>query len=216
MYLRATRVQAPPDKIKESIQNFETSVLKRLKAAPGYQGAVLLINRQSGDGIGLTYWESQKALGMSEQAGIDARTSATQNVAGTRIINVERSEVAIMERAADPKAGSFVRLISGTGDVDKQDAGIGVARSKALPFLKSLQGFRAMICTIDRTTGRSFVSTVWDTVSDLEASESKVTGVRSEFTNAAGITPDNLRVEIFEAAVVELLPSMIAQTASRK
>jgi len=70
MYIRATRVQAPPDKIKDSIQNFETNVLKRVKAAPGYQGAVLLVNRQTGDGIGITYWESAKALGGSEQAGI--------------------------------------------------------------------------------------------------------------------------------------------------
>jgi heme-degrading monooxygenase HmoA len=216
MYLRATRVQAPPDKIKDSIQNFETNVLKRLKAASGYQGGVLLVNRQTGDGVGLTYWESAKALGASEQAGIDARTSAARDVVGTRIINVERSEVMVMERAADPKAGAFVRLISGTGDVGKQDAGVGVARSKAVPLLKTLKGFRAMIVSVDRTAGRTFVHTVWDTVSDLEASESKVTGVRSEFANAAGITPDNMRIEIFEAAVVELLPSMIAQTASRK
>jgi hypothetical protein len=53
MYVRMTRVQAPPDKIKDSIQNFETNVLKRVNAAPGYQGAGLLVNRQTGDGIGV-------------------------------------------------------------------------------------------------------------------------------------------------------------------
>jgi heme-degrading monooxygenase HmoA len=216
MYVRMTRVQAPPDKLKDSIQNFETNVLKRVKAAPGYQGAVLLVNRQTGDEIGVTYWESAKALGASEQAGIDARNSAVQNVAGTRIINVERSEVMIMERVGGPKAGTFVRFISGAGEPEKLDAGIGVGRNKALPVLKTLKGFRAMIASVDRTTGRTFVSTVWDTVSDLEASESKIAGVRAEFAKTAGISPDSLKVEVFEAAVVELSASLIAQTQSNR
>jgi heme-degrading monooxygenase HmoA len=213
MYIRATRVQAPPDKIKDSIENFETNVLKRVKAAPGYQGAVLLVNRQNGDGIGITYWESARALGASEQAGIDSRTSAVQNVAGTRIINVERSEVMIMERSSAPKAGLFVRFISGAGDPDKQDAAISVGRNKALPLLKAQKGFRAMIASVDRQTGRTFVSTVWDTMSDLEASESKIAGVRAEFAKTAGITAESLKVEVFEAAVVELSQSLIAQTS---
>ena len=216
MYVRMTRVQAPPEKIRDSIKNFETNVLKRVKAAPGYQGAVLLVNRQSGDGIGITYWESAKALGASEQAGIDARTSAAQDVAGTRIINVERAEIMIMERVAPPKAGAFVRVITGAGDTEKLDAGIGVGRNKALPVLKTLKGFRAMIASVDRTGGRTFVSTVWDTLSDLEASESKIAGVRAEFAKTAGISAESLKVEVFEAAVVELSPSLIAQTESRR
>jgi len=216
MYVRMTRVQTPPDKIKDSIQNFETNVLKRVKAAPGYQGAVLLVNRQTGDGIGVTYWESAKALGASEQAGIDARTSAVQNVAGTRIVNVERAEIMIMERTAPPKAGLFVRFISGAGDPEKQDAAIGVGRNKALPLLKTLKGFRAMIASVARTTGRTFVSTVWDTQSDLEASESKIAGVRAEFAKTAGISAESLKVEVFEAAVVELSASLLAQTEARK
>jgi hypothetical protein len=213
MYIRATRVQAPPEKIKDSIQNFETNVLKRVKAAPGYQGAVLLVNRQNGDEIGITYWESARALGASEQAGIDSRTSAAQNVAGTRIINVERSEVMIMERTAAPKAGLFVRFISGAGDPEKQDAAIGVGRNKALPLLKAQKGFRAMIASVDRQSGRTFVSTVWETMSDLGASESKIAGVRAEFAKTAGITAESLKVEVFEAAVVELSQSLIAQTS---
>lgn len=215
MYVRMTRVQAPPDKIKDSIQNFETNVLKRVKAAPGYQGAGLLVNRQTGDGIGFSYWESAKALGGSEQAGIDARTSAAQDVAGTRIINVERAEVMIMERVAPPKAGSFIRATTGAGDPEKLDAGISVGRNKALPLLKTLKGFRTMIAAVDRQSGRTFVSSVWDTLADLEASESKIAGVRAEFAKAAGISPESLRVEVYEGAVVELSPALIAQTTTR-
>jgi hypothetical protein len=70
-----------------------------------------------------------------------------------------------------------------------------------------------MIASVDRTTGRTFVSTVWDTMSDLEASESKIAGVRADFAKTTGISPESLKVEVFEAAVVELSPSLIAQTS---
>ena len=96
---------------------------------------------------------------------------------------------------------------------EKLDAGISVGRNKALPLLKTLKGFRAMIASVDRVTGRSLVSTVWDTMSDLDASESKIAGVRAEFAKAAGISAESLKVEVFEAAVVELSPSLIAQTS---
>ena len=62
MFLRATRIQTPPDKVGAAIDNFETNIVKGLRSAPGNQGAVLLVDRQSGAALGITYWESAKAL----------------------------------------------------------------------------------------------------------------------------------------------------------
>src|ERR1700682_5379186 len=124
MFLRATRVQVPPDKVEAAIENFKTNTVKSLRAAPGNQGAVLLVDRQSGAGLGITYWESAKALAASEQTGIQSRTQAVQNVSGARIVNVERAELMIMDRAGAPKQGTFVRLTTVNGDPDKLDAAI--------------------------------------------------------------------------------------------
>lgn len=215
MYIRATRVQSPPDKVEESIRNFQANVIKRMSGLPGYQGAVLLVNKQTGEGQGLTYWESARALGASEQSGIDSRTQAVSTVPGTRIINVERAQIMIMDRAAAPKAGSFIRAVSGSGDPDKLDAGVNFARTKALPILKALKGYRAFIVAIDRQTGRVFTSSVWDTKADLEASESKIAAARAEFAKIVDIEPETLKVEIFEGGVVELSDAAAALTPSR-
>lgn len=69
MFLRATRVQAPPDKVEQAIENFETNILKAARSTPGNQGAGLLVNRETGSALGVTYWESAKALAASEQFG---------------------------------------------------------------------------------------------------------------------------------------------------
>ena len=214
MFLRATRIQTPPDKVDQAIENFENNLVKSLRSAPGNQGAVLLVNRQTGAALGITYWESAKALAASEQTGIQSRTQATKNVPGSQIVNVERAELMIMDRAQAPKTGSFVRMVTVNGDPQKVDAGIVEIRNHVLPVLKAQKGYRATIASVDRQTGRLAASTIWDTKADLDASESKLAGPRAEAAKAAGAGPDDVQVEIFETAVVEL-SAAITQTATR-
>src|SRR6202171_6091955 len=214
MFLSATRVQVPPDKVEAAIENFKTNIVKSLRAAPGNQGAVLLVNRQTGAGLGITYWESAKALAAAEQPGIQSRAQTTKNVPGTQIVNVERAELMIMDRTEAPKSGTFVRLVTVNGDPDKMDAGIVQIRTPALPVLKAQKGYRATIASVDRQTGRLAASTVWETKADLDASESKLAGPRAEAAKAAGAGPNDVQVEIFETAFVKI-GAAVAQTPAR-
>jgi heme-degrading monooxygenase HmoA len=216
MFLRATRVQTPPDKVKDAIENFESNIVKAARSAPGNQGAILLVNRENGAGMGITYWESAKALANSEQFGTQTRTQAVKNVPGSQIVNVERAELMIMDRAAAPKAGAFVRLISVNGEPDKLDAAIVQIRNQVLPLLKAQKGYRALIVSVDRQTGRLSASSVWDTKADLDASESKLAGPRAEAAKAAGAGPNDVQVELFETAVVELSESVLQATATQQ
>jgi quinol monooxygenase YgiN len=213
MFLRATRIQTPPDKVGAAIDNFETNIVKGIRSAPGNQGAVLLVDRQSGAALGVTYWESAKALAASEQTGIQSRTQAVQNVAGARIVNVERAELMIMDRAGAPESGTFVRLVTANGDPEKLDAAIVQIRNHVLPLLKAQHGYRAAIASVDRQTGRLSVSTVWESKADLDASEGKLAGPRAEVAKIAGAGPNDVQVEIFETAFVELSASIIQNTA---
>lgn len=203
MFLRATRIQASPDKVEAAIENFETGALKTLRSAPGNQGAVLLVDRKTGAALGVTYWESVKALASSEQVGIQARTQAATST-GARIVNVERAELMIMDRAAAPKAGTFVRLVTANGDPEKLDAAIVQIRNHVLPILKAQHGYQATVAAVDRQIGRLSVSTVWETQADETASESKLAGPRAEVAKIAGAGPHDVQVEIFETAVVDM------------
>jgi heme-degrading monooxygenase HmoA len=214
MFLRATRIQAPPEKVEQAIENFETNIIKGLRSAPGNQGAVLLVNRQTGSGLGVTYWESAKALAASEQTGIQSRTQATKGVPGSQIVNVERAELMIMDRAGTPKAGTFVRMVTVNGDPEKLDAGIVQIRNHVLPLLKAQKGYQATIASVDRQSGRLSATTVWETKADLDASESKLAGPRAEAAKAAGAGPHDVQVDLFETAVIEI-SAAVPQTAAR-
>ena len=214
MFLRATRLQASPDKVDAAIENFEQHIVKGLRAAPGNQGAVLLVNRESGAAIGITYWESARALAASEQTGIQSRTQSAKSV-GAQIVNVERAELMIMDRASAPKSGTFVRVTTVNGDPEKLDAGIVQLRNHVLPVLKAQKGYRATIASVDRQTGRFTTSTVWETKADLDASESHLAGPRAEAAKIAGAGPHDVQVEIFENAFTELAAAASQVTAAK-
>ena len=146
-------------------------------------------------------WATAQALGASEQVGISSRTQSAAATGGS-IVNVERGEQVIADRAQPPKAGSFVRLNTITGDPKKIDDAIKFVEKQVLPVLKALKGYRALLMSVDRLTGRSTVSTVWETIADLEASEPKVSSLRRDAADAAGAS--DVKVEIFETAFVEI------------
>ena len=176
MYVRATRVQNPPDAVEKGIAFFKEKVAPAVKGAPGNAGAILLVDRKTGAAVGITMWATAQALGASEQV--------------------------IADRAQPPKAGSFVRLNTITGDPKKIDDAIKFVEKQVLPVLKALKGYRALLMSVDRLTGRSTVSTVWETIADLEASEPKVSSLRRDAADAAGAS--DVKVEIFETAFVEI------------
>ena len=215
MFLRATRIQTPPDKIGAAIDNFETNIVKNLRSAPGNQGVGLLIDRHSGAGLAISYWESTKALAASEQTGSQSRTQATKNVPGTQIVNVERAELMIMDRAGAPKQGTFTRLTTVNCDPEKLDAAIVQLRNHVLPVLKAQKGYRATVAAVDRQSGRLSAATTWDSKVDLDASESTIAGPRAEVARIAGAGPHDVQVEIFETAFIELSAVATQTTTAR-
>jgi len=212
MFIRGTRVQTPPDQVDAAIANFKQKVVPAARATPGCMGAVLLIDRKTGAGIGTTYWESGKAMAAGEQMGVNSRTQAAADVSGTQIMNVERFEVVVMERAAPAKEGTFVRINSANGDPDKVDAVAATIRNN-LPVLKAQKGFRSVVYGVDRQTGRSVTSTTWDTLEDLQASEHAVAGLRKDAATTGG-AQGAIEVEIFEGAVVDMTAAVAAGARS--
>src|ERR1051326_3693560 len=171
MFIRGTRVQTPPDQVEAAIANFKQKILPMARATPGDVGAALPVDRKTGAAIGITYWESAKALAASEQMGIQMRTQATSAVTGSHIVNVERFELVLMERASPPKGGAPVRVNTVNAEPEKVDALTVFMRNQVLPVLKAQKGFRSAIMGVDRQSGRSVISTTWETIDDLRASE---------------------------------------------
>lgn len=94
MYARVTRSRVPLDRIDEAIAWFEGTALPPFSTLPGFRGALELVDRESGEGLTLTFWDSAEAREASEAAAASARSEGAA-AGGLEILGVERYEVAL-------------------------------------------------------------------------------------------------------------------------
>lgn len=185
MYARITRVQLPADRVDDLIDSFKNTAVPGLEALPGYAGHSLAVDRSSGDGQAVTFWESEKALRDSEEKATGIRTQ-TVDAGGGKVATVYRLEIALMERATPPSQPAFLRVIRATGDAKRFDAMVQATRDKALPICRGLKGFRALLVGVDRSSGQAQVTSVWSTAQDRDSSDAALAGIRREIFELGG------------------------------
>src|ERR1700694_1341372 len=209
MYGRLTRIEGTPAEINEGVRNFEQNVARPAREIPGNVGIVLMVNPEEGKGIGITYWADKKALEASADAMKRVRASSTK-ASGVRVASVETGEVLSMERSGEPKTHTFIRLNTLQGRPEKIASALAAYEKDVLPLLKSLKGFRAAIMSADAESGKIWVSSVWETDQDREASEARVLDLRRTTATTAGA--GDVKVEKFESVHVEFKVGTSAAT----
>lgn len=96
MYARVTVVQGSADRIEQGIDAFKNGVMPAAKSVAGYRAAFLLVDRQTGKGIGITLWDSEDARRRGGEAVDQARAAAIKAMGGS-IPPVEEYEVVVSD-----------------------------------------------------------------------------------------------------------------------
>lgn len=65
------------------VESFNNSVLPAAKSVTGYRAAFLLVDRQTGKGMGITLWESENARRRGAEAVDEARAATIKAMGGT-------------------------------------------------------------------------------------------------------------------------------------
>lgn len=94
----------------------------------------------------------------------------------------------------------FVRVNTVTGAKDI-DGGIAYLRDEVLPELRGQNGFRGLTASANRETGEVGILGLWDTLDDLEASNSTIVKVRDATMKVLG---GEISVVIMEQVVAEV------------
>jgi heme-degrading monooxygenase HmoA len=202
MYARVLRVTGDPAKVDDGIEAYRTRAAAALKEQGGYAGARLLIDRETGAGMSITFWQDEQTLRASE-AALAGVSGDTVSRFGAGVPVVENYEVVVQHRPQPTEAGNFVRITSLDGDPAKVDDAIRHFEAEVVPKVSGLAGFRAAVLLSDRPTGKAVVATVWGTAEDVEASANEARSIAATAIAVAGA--DNPRVERFEVGFAELL-----------
>ena len=68
MFCRVTHVQAPEGRVEEGLKLWYDNVLPITKARDGFQGALSLVDRNTGKALSITFWEGEESMLASTEA----------------------------------------------------------------------------------------------------------------------------------------------------
>ncbi len=94
MFARVTTFQPRPDQVNAAIRNFRERVLPEAQKQKGFKGTLLLVDRKSGNTLGITLWESEADMKASEERAPQLRGQAVLDVGIGGAPTVDHFEVA--------------------------------------------------------------------------------------------------------------------------
>ena len=94
MHARTGRVSFSPDKADEMVSHVQDTIVPKYEGSQGFKGFTLLLDRSSGQGIGISFWESEEAMTATDSLGDQARQGAAEAGSG-RDQGAEHFEVAV-------------------------------------------------------------------------------------------------------------------------
>ncbi len=96
MFARVTTFEGPPEHVDEFRHAVVEHMLPALRRLEGYQGVLILADRKGGKVLGVALWESEEAMGASEESAYWFRAYGAE-AASERIAGVERYEVVLLD-----------------------------------------------------------------------------------------------------------------------
>jgi hypothetical protein len=97
MYARVTIISgSSQDKLDDGIANFRAEVLPAVREMGG-RGALMLVDRATGNGMGITLWPDEDSLRASEERANELRARVTEEMGTEEQPRVERYEIAVFE-----------------------------------------------------------------------------------------------------------------------
>lgn len=97
MYARHVTVRGSADKIDDGIRSVREQVLPLLQACDGFRGQLLLVDRQKGEAIGISLWDSEEQMQASEEKVQQARQATADQVEASSAPDVNLYEMAVLE-----------------------------------------------------------------------------------------------------------------------
>ena len=93
MHARVSNYAGSPDQAEAGIRNFE-GLTDGLRSLEGFEGAYLLVDRETGKALTMTLWSSEETAQASAERAKQMRSDAAGG-AGMSIESVETYEVAV-------------------------------------------------------------------------------------------------------------------------
>jgi quinol monooxygenase YgiN len=185
VHARSTTVQARPSSIDAGIAHVRDQIMPALQAMDGCIGVSVLADRESGQCIITTAWQSEEAMRASTERASELRDRAKREFDG-EVLNIDEWEIAVLHRDHRSLEGACVRATWVRIPADQVDGGIEFYKSRVLPDIEGLEGFCSASLLVDRASGRAVASSTYDSREAMERNRAQATALRDARGPEAG------------------------------
>jgi heme-degrading monooxygenase HmoA len=180
MYARVAEFDNPrlsePSLVDELMKSARDSSPQWQEALPNAQGHLMLIDRENGRGLGITFFETEAQIREAEPVFERMGDEIPEETRGKRV-GVSSYEVLTAEGGEDAKAA---RLTIFEGDASRIDEATKTSIEQILPKARQMPGLKGVFSLADRASGRVKVITLWDSPESMQASEAQGEKLRQE------------------------------------
>jgi quinol monooxygenase YgiN len=185
MYARSTTIMGDPARLDDGIAYVRDDVMPTITAMDGCLGLSMLIDRDTGQCIVTSSWDSEEAMQASNLHLAPMRMRGGQIMGGPP--EVDEWEVAVMHRDHPAPAGSCCRVTWMRLNHTDIDRDIDLYRAAMLPEMESIEGFCSASLLVNRALGRACNTTTYDSREALDASRERSWTIRDAGVREAGV-----------------------------
>ena len=82
MHARTGRISFSPEQADAVVSHVRDTIVPKYERSDGFKGFTLLLDRSGGQGIGISFWESEEAMRATDELGDQAREGAAEAGSG--------------------------------------------------------------------------------------------------------------------------------------
>jgi hypothetical protein len=200
MYARTTTTRIPPETINATAAFLIERAVPRYQTAAGFVMFLDLIDRETGQAIASTFWqtEADRLAAADLAARIRAETGAMAR--GDPPV-VEQFEVFAREQSVEPfgPGPAFARVLRADVAPDCFDRTIDYIRHTVIPPNSVRPGFREFWLLADRASGHLMTFSLYDTVSNLKAADTTARALAAQALQDIALS--NMQIKYYEVAI---------------
>ena len=97
VYARHVTVHGSPENVDEAIRSVREAVLPVLRECAGFKGQVFLVDRDKGEAIGISLWDTEQNMQASEEKVRAVREQTADSAGATSAPDIALYELAVFE-----------------------------------------------------------------------------------------------------------------------
>jgi hypothetical protein len=192
-----------PERIRSAVNWFERSQLPVLQSIGGFRTVFLGHDLASGTAAGMTFWESESALQLTESREGATRDRAVERAGGSLAEGmVDRYRILFEHRGASFGEPTHARLAHWNG---VRPSLISDAMSQfeleQVPILERTDGFCGLVAGANFLLGNTVSVSFWSSAAALHQSLAWEIDARGAIESGAGLTPRGVFADSYTVAI---------------